>query len=268
MACHHTATAGYVAVAPSQPSRRRASLRNSRAAVTTTEVNAKKKERRKGAARAALHRHAAGAGDVNITPESSSATSAAATTTSPLPSPTMQPPLSAANQGESESEPPHARELAVAVDAVAIGCRLIARQARPGREEGEEETSSASISVSYKDDATPVTVADYGCQALVAQRIAAAYPEGMRLVAEEDMSAIANSSALSSAVAEAVRAAGGDDGDLPMLAPPPDSSPSSSSSSSSSREPPPSSSGEDGYFVLDPIAVSYTHLTLPTILLV
>ncbi len=92
------------------------------------------------------------------------------------------------------------QELAVALDiaraAVAEGCRITRRV--QGRLDAIRQHS--------KDDRSPVTVADYAVQALIAMRLADAYA-GLKLVGEEDAGALRNgaNAGLLGAVTDAAR---------------------------------------------------------------
>ena len=124
--------------------------------------------------------------------------------------------------------------------AVASACAFHARVRR----------ADAPTLVRRKSDATPVTVADYACQALVARRLRDAFPSA-RLVAEEDArDALLSDPTLRDAIADALLAVGEDPREaLEALAAcdPGDIDPPATTRASARDEPP------AGWFVLDPI---------------
>ncbi len=77
----------------------------------------------------------------------------------------------------------HMSEAAFALENVRAAARL-----------GRQVQRSSSLSTMTKLDASPVTVADYACQALVAHRLSRAFAADA-LVAEEDMSLLADPAA-------------------------------------------------------------------------
>ena len=153
------------------------------------------------------------------------------------------PPRAASSARSSSPLPPgapHADILETCVGAVASACALIARVRR----------ADAPALVRRKSDATPVTVADYACQALVARRLRDAFPSA-RLVAEEDARhALPSDPTLRDAIADALLAVGEDPREAlealaacdPGVTDPP------ATTRASARDEPPA-----GWFVLDPI---------------
>ncbi|KAI4374718.1 hypothetical protein MLD38_012681 [Melastoma candidum] len=101
-----------------------------------------------------------------------------------------------------------AKELEVAVKAVHLACGLCERvQRRLVSSRGVERGGTSPPIISSKDDDSPVTVADWGVQAIVSWLLSESFgSENVSIVAEEDVEALSesNSRGLLSAVVDAV----------------------------------------------------------------
>ncbi|KAI4366088.1 hypothetical protein MLD38_022011 [Melastoma candidum] len=107
-----------------------------------------------------------------------------------------------------------AEELEVAVKAVHLACGLCERvQRRLIASRGVERGGTSPPIISSKDDDSPVTVADWGVQAIVSWLLSQYFgSENVSIVAEEDVEALSesNSRGLLSAVVDAVNECLGD----------------------------------------------------------